>query len=283
MMTRRPQRISRGDGGRRAAHATLGMQMQGLVHAATQSQHCVLLYQDEQYLVDSIGAWTAAGLRGGEGVALVARTSLIAQVQGWLREAGLDPAPFEATGQLRLLDADATLRLFMVGGRPQPNLFANAVAPLLADLKAASPAGQVRAWGEMVELLWRRAQGPAAIALEALWNDLLAAQDFRLFCAYWVDAFDALQFPKIRSIAASHGLLLPAEDEARLAAAVAAAFAESYGPEAEAVRAFLGNGAPAGMPLPFHHLLALHDLAPPFGALVAARAGHHYRAPRGTA
>lgn len=278
-MSRRPQRAPRGTPAHRTAHAPL-LHRNGPVQAATEHTHCVLLYQDETYLTDAIGAWAEAGLRNGEGVVVVARGTVREPVRAWLKGAGLDPATCEATGQLLLLDADATLRLFMVGGRPQPNLFANAIAPLIAGLKAASPSGEVRAWGEMVDLLWRRAQGPAALALEGLWNDLLGAQGFRLFCAYQVDAFDALQFPKVRAIAGSHGFLLPAEDEARLAAAVEAAFEETYGPEAAAVRSFLGTGAAATMPLPYHQLLALHDLAPAFGDMVAARAGQHYRTRR---
>ncbi|MEA3202690.1 MAG: hypothetical protein QOI63_356, partial [Thermoplasmata archaeon] len=122
--------------------------------------------------------------------------------------------------------------------------------------------------------------GPAAVLLERLWNDLIATHGFRLFCAYQVDAFDAYQFAKVRAIAASHGLLLPAEDEERLAAAVEAALDDTYGPEADAVRAFLGAGTGQRMPLPFHRLLTLHELAPEFGALVAARAGQAYRRAR---
>jgi hypothetical protein len=281
MMSRRPQRVPRGDPGHRAHGAARGtlLQPHGPAQAAAEHPHGVLLYRDDAALADAIGAWAEAGLRNGEGVLLVVRDSVREPVRAWLRGAELDPAALEATGQLRFLDADGTLRLFMVGGRPQPNLFTNAIAPIVSDLKAASPAGEVRAWGEMVDLLWKRAQGAAAVALEGLWSDLLAAQGFRLFCAYQVDAFDALQFPKVRTIAASHGRLLATEDEARFAAAVDAAFRETYGPEADTVRTFLGPGT-AGVPTPLHHLLALHDMTPAFGALVAARAGGHYRAPR---
>ncbi|MEA3144413.1 MAG: hypothetical protein QOG31_1737 [Thermoplasmata archaeon] len=277
-MSRRPQRVPRGDTGHRAGRpqATMALRLEAPTQAAAQDAHCVLLYQDERFLVEAIGAWAEAGLRAGEGVILVARATVGDQVRAWLKGADMDPLAFEVMGRLRVLDADRTMRLFMVGGKPQANLFTNVVAPLVEDAKKASPAGEVRAWGEMVDLLWKRAQGPAAVALESLWNDLIATHAFRLFCAYQVDAFDAIQFPKVRAIAASHGLVLPAEDEARMATAVDGALAETYGSEADAVRAFLGP-APRHLPLPLHRLLALHGLAPEFGALVAARAGQLYR------
>ncbi|MEA3203971.1 MAG: hypothetical protein QOI63_1651 [Thermoplasmata archaeon] len=276
-MSRRPQRLR--EPGQHAHGAGPALRLERPAQAAAQEAHCVLLYQDEAYLTDAIAAWAEAGLRAGEGVVLVARGNVCDAVRTWLKQAGMDPIAFELTGRLRMLDADRTLRLFMVGGMPQANLFANVAAPLIEDVRKASPAGQVRAWGEMVDLLWKRAQGPAAVLLERLWNDLIATSGFRLFCAYQADAFDALQYPKIRAVTASHGLLLPAEDEARLTLAVETALNDLYGPEADAVRAFLGPG-PTGMPPSFHRLLALHDLAPEFGALLAARAGQVYHAPR---
>jgi hypothetical protein len=42
----------------------------------------------------------------------------------------------------------------------------------------------VRAYGEMVALLWDAGNVAGAIELEALWNDLLDDVRFGLFCAY---------------------------------------------------------------------------------------------------
>ena len=43
---------------------------------------------------------------------------------------------------------------------------------------------KVRAYGEMVDLLWRDANQSAAIALEEMWTDLGAVYPFDLLCAY---------------------------------------------------------------------------------------------------
>ncbi|HUR61900.1 MAG TPA: MEDS domain-containing protein [Candidatus Thermoplasmatota archaeon] len=283
MISRRPQRAPRPDHGHEAVQAVGTLPapptlMLRPTQAAEHEPHYVLLYTEESALVDAMGSWAEAGLNAGEGVILIVRAGIAQRVRGWLQQADMDPASFETVGRLRILDADGTLRLFMMGGTPQANLFQNVIAPLLEDVRKASPAGTVRAWGEMVDLLWKRAQGPAAVKLEGLWNDLIGTHHFHLFCAYQADAFDTLQFPKVRAIAATHGVLLPAEDDARFAAAVDQALTETYGPEADAVRAFLAQGASPRVPIGFHRLLALHDLAPDFAAIVAARAGLHYRA-----
>jgi hypothetical protein len=47
----------------------------------------------------------------------------------------------------------------------------------------------VRAFGEMVGLLWSEARYAEAALLEALWNALLAGSDYSLYCAYRIDLF----------------------------------------------------------------------------------------------
>ena len=42
----------------------------------------------------------------------------------------------------------------------------------------------VRAYGEMVDLLWRDGNPEAAIRVEELWNDLAQSHVFSLLCAY---------------------------------------------------------------------------------------------------
>jgi len=48
----------------------------------------------------------------------------------------------------------------------------------------------LRVYGEMVGILWKARQFPAAIRLEQLWNKLRKSHDFDLFCAYSIDIFD---------------------------------------------------------------------------------------------
>ena len=47
----------------------------------------------------------------------------------------------------------------------------------------------VRAFGEMVVLLWRKKLYAATVHLEQLWNDLAEHYDFKLLCVYPKSAF----------------------------------------------------------------------------------------------
>ena len=47
----------------------------------------------------------------------------------------------------------------------------------------------VRAFGEMVDLLWKDGNADAAIRLEELWNELATKYQYSLLCGYSVDNF----------------------------------------------------------------------------------------------
>ena len=47
----------------------------------------------------------------------------------------------------------------------------------------------IRAYGEMVDVLWKAGQDVAAIRLEMLWNKLAMTHDFSLLCGYAMGSF----------------------------------------------------------------------------------------------
>jgi hypothetical protein len=82
----------------------------------------------------------------------------------------------------------------------------------------------VRAYGEMVDVLWQGANHEAAIRLEEYWNDLARLQTFSLFCAYRMDPLDSqLYGGPLESVCKVHSHLIPARDTERFDAAVEAA------------------------------------------------------------
>ena len=81
-----------------------------------------------------------------------------------------------------ILDAEDTLSRFMLGDRPDAVAFDEVVGGLVRT--AAANGTPVRAYGEMVAVLWGEGRIEAAIELERLWNELGEATPFALFCAY---------------------------------------------------------------------------------------------------
>jgi hypothetical protein len=137
-------------------------------------------------LVRSVGRYLAEALHAGEGAVVIAtaphRDAFLAE----LRALGADPQAAVAAGRLVVLDAHETMACFIADGQPDRERFEAAVGPVLSALRERCPAG-VRAYGEMVGVLWEAGRFAAAIRLEELWNALLRDGGFRLFCAYPID------------------------------------------------------------------------------------------------
>jgi PAS domain S-box-containing protein len=88
-----------------------------------------------------------------------------------------------AAGRFRALDAEETLTRFLVDGMPDRNRFHQALDELMAELTGGRPV-RVRAFGEMVDILWRAGRQSAALHLEELWNEASVNHSFSLLCGY---------------------------------------------------------------------------------------------------
>ena len=146
-------------------------------------EHVVLFYQDEQELAVRVSEQLFPAVADGGGAAIVVATpdhrrSFAEQ----LTAAGVDVAAARARGSYVELDANETIRGFMVGDRPDAAGFWQIVSPLL---RQAAQAGQpVFVFGEMVSLLWDAGLVHAAIEVEGMWNELGNQHPFSLLCAY---------------------------------------------------------------------------------------------------
>jgi signal transduction histidine kinase len=77
----------------------------------------------------------------------------------------------------------------MVDGEPDGDQFRNSVGRVVEEIAGRCPGKPIRAYGEMVDLLWRAGNQQAAIQLEELWNDLGRVHRFDLLCAYVMGNF----------------------------------------------------------------------------------------------
>ena len=114
-------------------------------------------------------------------------------------------------GQLQTLDADKVLTSFMVGGTLDPVLFKSNVGDVLERLCQDRKPCPIRAYGEMVDLLWQRGNADSAIRLEILWNQLASHYEFSLLCGYAVGPFyKETRDPRYADVCAQHSHVLPA-------------------------------------------------------------------------
>lgn len=173
----------------------------------TPCDHLVQIYQDDEALIDALEGFIAGGLSAGDAVVIIATPAHRASLQLRLKSQGFNLAAAAATNRYITLDADETLAKFMRNGWPDDGLFQNLVETLLA--RAQSGGRRVRAFGEMVAILWAQGNNGATVRLEHLWNRLCHGKTFSLFCAYPRSGFTQSTSASIKEIFDAHSRLVP--------------------------------------------------------------------------
>ena len=151
--------------------------------------HGVQFYKDADALCRIVGGFVGDSLQQGALALLIATPDHAARIDSCLRTRGIDVDDMKRHGRLVTLDARETLQLFMMDGMPNPGMFTRAMGSALTCLRRGREHCTVRAYGEMVDLLWQSGLEAAAIRLETLWNQLAATHDFKLLCGYSMGNF----------------------------------------------------------------------------------------------
>lgn len=150
--------------------------------------HAVRFYEDSNSLCRIVSGFVAEGLALGQPALIIATQPHIDSIVANLTSATIDVDGLKKKGDLLLLDARQTLATFMVNGQPDADFFKASASSALAQL-ARGRAGTIRAYGEMVDVLWKDGMSAAAIKLEMLWNRLANTHDFSLLCGYAMGNF----------------------------------------------------------------------------------------------
>ena len=150
---------------------------------AWSARHDVQFYDDDYALTASVSRFLAEGIRAALPCIMIATPSHRRAFNAYLKTLGVDVDALHSS-QMVCLDARETLSAFMEGNRPNAELFQATVGNVFEKLVGDRRYVTVRAYGEMVDLLWRDGKQDAAIELEKLWNGLASKYAFSLLCAY---------------------------------------------------------------------------------------------------
>lgn len=145
-------------------------------------EHVVQFYDDDRELACAVGSYLARAVRAQEVAIVIATPAHRDAFRAELTAGGVNVAAAESAGTLTMLDAAQTLARFMPSGEVDRELFRDVIGGLLGEV--AQTGREIRAYGEMVALLWDAGDVLGAIELEKLWNELAAELSFSLWCAY---------------------------------------------------------------------------------------------------
>ncbi len=144
--------------------------------------HVVQFYKSESELLEALSEYIGAGLISGDSGMVIATRAHLEGLDERLIENGVDISSAYKTGQYTALDAAETLSKFMVNELPDRDKFFRFIGTRVEKLTERSK--PIRAYGEMVALLWKTGNKDAVIMLENLWNELAERYSFSLFCGY---------------------------------------------------------------------------------------------------
>jgi hypothetical protein len=167
--------------------------------------HCVQIYENDGVFLDALEGFVAGGIRQGDAIILIATPGHLQGLEDRLSASGFDVGAATRREQYIALDAKEALARFMVDGWPDELLFAQFIDDLL--LRARGQHRKVRAFGEMVALMWAEGQCGATVRLEHLWTRMCQQESFSLFCAYPKTGFTENANDAIAQVCAAHSRL----------------------------------------------------------------------------
>jgi hypothetical protein len=170
------------------------------------TDHVVQIYDNEEVFIDTLAGYVGGGISTSDSVILIATQKHLASIERRLESFGIHVFHLIADNRYIPLDAEETLSKFMVNGWPDEELFLKTIASVLE--KAKQNDRKIRAFGEMVALLWEQGLSGATVQLEHLWNNLAEREDFCLFCAYPKSGFTQDPVEAVKEICCTHSKVI---------------------------------------------------------------------------
>ena len=152
-------------------------------------KHAVQFYGDEAELSRVVATFLSEGLVAGQPAIVIATPTHRIAIEHALESRLIDVAAAKRLGDLVMLDAEQVLETFMIDQAPVGSLFRRSVGDVIEQTMRGRERTPLRAFGEMVDVLWRQGKKDAAIRLEVLWNNLAETHLFSLLCGYAIGNF----------------------------------------------------------------------------------------------
>jgi len=153
------------------------------IHTArTAADHACHFYAEDARLATTVAAFLAPGFSGDDAVIAIGTLAHLSAIEQRLRSDGHQVDAVRRSGRYLTMDVDGIIPGLLRNGLPTKETFDASVGVHVAAL--AERHGHVRAFGEIVSVLWGRGKQQAAMRLEELWNDALGYSPLSLICGY---------------------------------------------------------------------------------------------------
>lgn len=170
------------------------------------NEHLVQFYENERTFLNTLEGFAGTGLLAGDSVIIIATSDHLNELNERLCAQGFDITRLQAQGRYHALKASDMLGKFMGNEMPDGLSFRNVIGNIYE--RAAHNGLRVRAFGEMVAVLWEKGQTKASRELERAWNTFLEKKPLSLFCAYPRRIFRNFNELSVSSVCSEHSKVI---------------------------------------------------------------------------
>jgi hypothetical protein len=172
--------------------------------------HVVQLYENDEAFLNLLEDFVAGGITANDCVIIIATNEHLNVLEKRLCAHDLDVKALCASGQYIPLDANQTLQKFMANDLPDHDRLLEFLNEIFEPVRVTGR--KVRAFGEMVAILWEQGNRSGTMLLEQYWNEHFEKEAFPLFCAYPRDKFPADADSALSAICKAHSkIIMPTE------------------------------------------------------------------------
>lgn len=164
------------------------------------------IYTNTGEFLNILEKFVGNGLQAGESVIVIATLAHLIALHERLTLRGFNLEGARDRQQYIPLEAREALAKFIVRGWPDDQRFEQFVGDLLEQARRGGR--RVRAFGEMVAVLWAAGQSGAMLRLEQLWQQLCQKEGFSLLCVYPPPGFTQDVEASVQEICATHAKLI---------------------------------------------------------------------------
>jgi hypothetical protein len=170
------------------------------------TEHVVQIYENDDNFLELLTGFVSDGIVSEECTIVIGTAVHLDSLNDKLALHGFNIEKIIRDGHYVPMDAEEALAKFMVNDWPDENLFMHLVTDLISHAKKNGKS--VRAFGEMVAILWAKGHVGATVRLEQLWNKFCERQAFCLFCAYPKSGFTQNALESLGHICSAHSKMV---------------------------------------------------------------------------
>lgn len=171
------------------------------------------IYDDEAPFIDSLASFVGTGINAGESAILILTPAHRLNLELKLRDHAVHLDTLSEDNRYIAREAAFALDRIMEGGQLDLSKFSSMMKSLLEEARGRD-GRRVRIYDEMVVLLRQSGRYEEVHALEKIWSECSARENFTLLCAYPRSLFENTDPAEMAKIYLSHSKILRDNDKA---------------------------------------------------------------------